>query len=163
MAKKGDHADPTVKPIATNRRASFDYELGTRYEAGLVLSGSEVKSLRVGSANLTDAWVAIRNGEAFIDGMRIPVLQHAAFGHAENRPRKLLLHDHEIRELQNEIDRKGMTIIATRLYFRMGRVKLEVAVAKGRRKGDKREAIKDKEAEREARQAMAAVRRGRTG
>ncbi len=161
MSKKSEEKDPDVKPIATNRRASFDYELGTRYEAGLVLIGSEVKSLRVGSANLSDAWISLRGGEAFVEGLRIPVLTHAAFGHAESRPRKLLLHDREIVELQGEIDRKGMTVIATRIYFRKGRVKLEIAVAKGRRQGDKREAIKAKEAEREAKAAIDLARKGR--
>ena len=160
-SKKAPPADPDVKNIAVNRKAGFEYELGARYEAGLVLTGSEVKSLRNGSANVSEAWAVIRNGEAFVEGMRIGVLKHAAFVHAETRPRKLLLHQREIQQLQAEIDRRGMTVVVTRIYFRLGRAKLELAVARGRRAHDKREAIKDREAQREARSAMDRARRGR--
>src|SRR5512135_1403763 len=116
MAKNAASADPDVQNIAVNRKAGFEYELGTRYEAGLVLIGSEVKSLRNGSANISEAWAIIRNGEAWVEGMRIGVLKHAAFGHGETRPRKLLLHQREIEQLQAEIERRGMTIIITRIY-----------------------------------------------
>jgi SsrA-binding protein len=159
VSKKAAQADPDVKSIAVNRRASFDYELGERFEAGLVLTGSEVKSLRNAAANISEAWAIIRAGEAFIEGMRIPVLKHAAFVHAETRVRKLLLHQREIQQLQNEIDRKGMTVVITRIYFRKGLVKVELAVARGRRDQDKRQAIKGREADREARAAMDRVRR----
>jgi SsrA-binding protein len=162
VSRKQATSDPDVKNIAVNRRASFDYELGTRYEAGLVLTGSEVKSLRNAAANISEAWAIIRNGEAFVEGMRIPVLKHAAFVHTETRVRKLLLHQREIATLQNEIERKGLTVIITRIYFRAGLVKLELAVARGKRAHDKREAIKGREAEREARAAMDRVRRGRS-
>lgn len=162
VSKNSASNDPDVKNIAVNRKAGFEYELGTRYEAGLVLIGSEVKSLRNGSANIAEAWAIIRNGEAFVEGMRIGVLKHAAFGHGETRPRKLLLHQREIQQLQDEIDRHGMTIIVTRIYFREGRAKLELAVARGRKAHDKREAIKDREAKREARSVMDRARRGRT-
>lgn len=158
--KKSVPADPDVKNIAVNRRASFDYEIGARYEAGLVLTGSEVKALRVASANLSEAWATVRNGEAFVEGMRIPALKHAAFCHAEKRTRKLLLNKREIQELQAEIERKGLTVIVTRIYFRLGLVKLELAVARGKKSHDKRESIKGREAEREARAAMDRVRRG---
>lgn len=151
---KSDAAESRVKVIAVNRRARFDYDLGERYEAGLVLIGSEVKSLRGAGANIGEAWVDVVRGEAFVEGLRIPVLKHAAFGHQETRARKLLLHQREIGTLQDEIARKGMTIIVTRVYFRDGRAKLELAVAKGRRKGDKRQAIKNREAEREARSSI---------
>jgi SsrA-binding protein len=161
-SKKTASSDPDVQNIAVNRKAGFEYELGERYEAGLVLVGSEVKSLRNGSANISESWAVIRNGEAFVEGMRIGVLKHAAFGHGETRPRKLLLHEREIQQLQAEIDRRGMTIIVTRIYFRKGRAKLELAVARGRRDHDKREAIKDREAQREARSAMDRARRART-
>jgi SsrA-binding protein len=147
------------KVIARNRRASFDYELGERYEAGLVLLGSEVKVLRERAADLTDAWCAIENGEAILKGVNIPVLVGAAFGHEAKRPRKLLLHAHEIEAIQRAIDRDGMTVAATQLYFKGGRVKVELALAKGKKKGDKRETVKQKEAEREARAAMARGRR----
>jgi SsrA-binding protein len=162
VTRKSAHDDPDVQGIAVNRRASFDYELGTRYEAGVSLMGSEVKSLRARAANISEAWVAVRGSEAFVEGLRIPSLEHAAFGHAEKRTRKLLLHRKEIETLQNEIERKGLTVIVTRIYFRKGRVKVELAVARGKRAHDKREAIKGREAEREARAAMDRARRGRT-
>lgn len=146
--------------IVRNRRASFDYELGDRYEAGLVLLGSEVKVLRERAADLTDAWCAIENGEAYLKGVNIPSLVDAAFGHEAKRPRKLLLHARQIEEIRRAIEREGMTVAATRLYFKGGRVKVELALAKGRKKADKRETVKQKEAEREARAAMARGRRG---
>lgn len=136
--------------VARNRRASFDYELGERFEAGLVLIGSEVKMLRNGHADLSDAWCSIENGEAFIKGLNIPELTGAAFGHVPKRPRKLLLHAREIAELQRGIERQGMTAVATRLYFRNGRAKIEIALAKGKKKVDKRRAVKEREADREA-------------
>jgi SsrA-binding protein len=148
------------KLIVRNRRASFDYELGDRFEAGLVLIGSEVKMLRHGSADLTDSWVAIERGEAYLKGVNVPVFPGAAFGHEPKRTRKLLLHAKEIETLQRSIEREGMTAVATRLYFKDGRVKVEVALARGKRKGDKREAVKAREAERETRAAMARGRRG---
>jgi SsrA-binding protein len=148
------------KLIVRNRRASFDYELGERFEAGLVLIGSEVKMLRHGSADLTDSWCAIERGEAYLKGVNIPVLPGAAYGHDAKRARKLLLHAREIEAIQRSIEREGMTAVAMRLYFKSGRVKVEVALARGKRKGDKREALKAREAEREARAAMARGRRG---
>jgi len=153
--KQKDTLEPGMKLIATNRRASFDFELGDRYEAGLVLLGSEVKSLRNRAAGIAEAWATIRNGEAFIEGMRISVLDHAAYGHTnERRPRKLLLNRREIEALRNAIERGGLTVVATRLYFRDGKAKVELAIARGKKKTDKRQAIKDRDADREARAAM---------
>lgn len=146
--------------LTQNRRARHDYELHDRYEAGLVLIGSEARSLRDLSPNLTDAYVDIdRNGEAWVHHMRIQPLRHAAFGHSETRPRKLLLHDYEIAKLRAATERAGMTLIPTKLYYKKGRAKLEVAVAEGRKKHDKREAIKTQTAEREARAAIARARK----
>jgi SsrA-binding protein len=143
--------------ICRNRRAHFDYELGTSYEAGLVLIGSEVRTLRDRAADLTDTWVDIDpRGEAWIKGMRIPELTHAAFAHQEKRPRKLLLHAEQIRSLRNQIEAQGMTIVATKCYFREGRVKLEIALARGKKSHDKRQALRERESEREA---QAAIRR----
>src|SRR5258708_33687252 len=123
--KNGDH-------VATNRRASFDFELGDKYEAGMSLIGSEVRSLRVNGADVSTAWVEINHrGEAWVKEMRIPVLPHAAFAHTEKRPRKLLLHREEIDTLRGNIEREGMTLIVTRCYFKEGRTKLEFAVARG--------------------------------
>ncbi len=145
--------------VARNRRARFDYELGDRFEAGLVLLGSEVKVLRNRSADISDAWCNIEQGEAFLNGLNIPELPGAAFGgHQAKRRRKLLLHTHEIAELQKAIERQGMTTVATKLYFRNGRAKVELALARGRRQVDKRQVLKQREADREAEIAMARVR-----
>jgi len=148
-----------IQVVATNRRAGFDYELTERFEAGLVLIGSEVKSLRLRNVNISEAWAQVRGGEAFVEGMRIGVLAHAAFGHKEDRARKLLLHRKQIEQLMDAIDRKGLTVVVTRLYFRDGKAKVELALARGRSKGDKREAIKSRDADREARAAIASARR----
>jgi len=145
--------------IATNRRASFDYEIGDSYEAGPVLIGSEVRSLRENSADLSDAWVDIDGrGEAWVRGLRIPPLKHAAFGHEERRARKLLLHTGQIDKLRGSQQRDGMTLIVTKCYFKSNRVKIEVAVGKGRKKFDKRQAVRTRDAEKEARQAIRARR-----
>lgn len=140
--------------VARNRRASFDYELTDRFEAGLVLMGSEVKALRQVTADLSDAYCILRNGEAFVHGLNIPELQGAAYGHAAKRPRKLLLNRSEIDDLQKQVERQGMTAVATMLYFRGGKAKLEIALAKGKRKVDKRHALKERDADREATAAM---------
>jgi SsrA-binding protein len=141
--------------VARNRRASFDYELGDRYEAGMVLMGSEARSLRERAPDLADAWVDVQGGEAWVKGLRIPRLDHAAFGHEEEtRKRKLLLHKKEIDALQNAAARERMTIVVTKLYFKDGRAKLEVALGKGKREYDKRQTVKARDADREARIAM---------
>jgi len=156
MAKK-EAKDTGV--VAKNRRAHFDFELGDKYEAGLALIGSEARSMRVNGADVSSAWVDIdHRGEAWVKEMRVPVLTHAAFGHAEKRARKLLLHREEIERLRGSIEREGMTLIVTRAYFKDGRAKLEFAVAKGRKKHDKRHALRDKESAREARVAMRRAR-----
>ncbi len=158
MAKEKEK--PGEKLIVRNKRASFDYELGDRYEAGLVLIGSEVKMLREGAADLTDSWCAVERGEAFLKGVNIPEMPGAAFGHEAKRPRKLLLHAREIEDIAQNIAREGMTVVATRLYFKEGRVKVELAMAKGKKKLDKRESVREREAERETRAAISRARRG---
>jgi SsrA-binding protein len=141
--------------VATNRRAHFDYELSDKYEAGLELLGSEVRSLRVQGGDVSTAWVHISGrGEAWVREMRIPVLTHAAFGHGEKRERRLLLHRAEIEHLKGAIEREGMTLVVTKCYFKDGRVKLEIALARGKKKHDKRQSLREKDSEREARQAM---------
>ncbi|MCL2825759.1 MAG: SsrA-binding protein SmpB [Polyangiaceae bacterium] len=153
--KKKETNKSDTKPIATNRKASFDYELGDRFEAGLVLVGSEVKSLRSRTAGITEAWACVRSGEAFLEGMRISILDHAAYGHtSERRARKLLLHRKEIRTIQSAIDRDGMTVVATKVYFRNGKAKVQLALASGKRKADKRETIKQRDAERDERVSL---------
>ncbi len=153
-------APPAIEVVAVNRRSSYDYELGDRIEAGLVLIGSEVKMLRNGKADLTDGWVGFANGEAFLRGVNIPVLQGSPYSHEAKRARKLLLHAREIEDLKRAVDRDGMTITVTKLYFKDGRAKVEIATARGKKKYDKRESVKQKDADREARQAMAKARRG---
>jgi SsrA-binding protein len=148
------------KLIAKNRRASFEYELGERFEAGLVLIGSEVKVLRTATADLSDAWCAIERGEAFLKGMNIPVMSGALFGHEAKRSRKLLLHAREIEVIKKAVEREGMTVVATRLYFKDGRAKVELALAKGKKAADKREAVRERDAQKEARAAIARGRRG---
>ena len=157
MAKEKEK--PGEKLIVRNRRARFEYELGDTYEAGIALMGSEIKMLRHGSADLGDSWCAIEQGEAWLKGVNIPEMPGAAFGHEAKRARKLLLHKLEIEQIQKALSREGMTVAATRLYFKDGRVKVEIALAKGKRMADKREAVKEREAEREARAAMARGRR----
>jgi SsrA-binding protein len=153
LAAQGDRL------VSKNKRAFFDYEISDTYEAGMVLIGSEVRSLRQHSADLTDAWVDIdHRGEAWVRGMRIPPLVHAAFGHADTRPRKLLLHREQVEKLRGLVERDGMTLIATKCYFKNNHAKIEVAVARGKKKYDKRQTIKNREGEREA---TAAIRRGR--
>jgi SsrA-binding protein len=150
---------PGEKLIVRNRRAAFEYELGETFEAGVALIGSEVKMLRHGSADLGDSWCAIEQGEAWLKGVNVPILTGAAFGHEAKRARKLLLHRNEIEQIQRALTRDGMTVAATRLYFKDGRVKVEIALAKGKKQADKRETVKTREAEREARAAMARGRR----
>jgi SsrA-binding protein len=159
MASNDDNKPRGDRLVAKNRRAFFDYEVGETFEAGLVLIGSEARSLRASSAGLTDAWVDIDSrGEAWVKGMRIPPLAHAAFGHEDRRPRKLLLHSGQIDHLRGKLEREGMTVIVTKCYFKNGRAKLEIALAKGKKRHDKRAAVRAREADREA---TAAMRRGK--
>lgn len=151
-------ADFGDRVVAKNRRARFDYELDESTEAGLVLMGSEVRALREGSADLSDAWVDIVSGEAWVKGMRIPTLRHAAFAHEEKRPRKLLMHRAELDKLRAAQERERMAIVATKLYFKAGRAKLEIALARGKKKHDKRQTLRERDAAKEARDA---IRRGK--
>jgi SsrA-binding protein len=161
MAKGGKKKKPGENVLATNRRARFDYELGDRYEAGLCLIGSEARSLRETSPGINEAFVDMdRQGEAWIKQMRIAPMKHAAFGHSELRPRKLLLHRAELDKIRAAIERDGMTAVPTKIYYKDGRAKVEVALAKGKKLHDKRETIKRRTEEREAR---AAFSRGRQG
>lgn len=155
MAEKELRGD---RLVAKNRRAYFDYTVDSTLEAGLVLIGSEVRSLRVQGCDLSDAWVDVNRGEAWVKGMKIPHLLHAAYGHEEKRARKLLLKRAEIDTLQGASTRDGMTLIVTKCYFKNNHAKIEIALAKGKKKHDKRQSIKARDADREA---AAAMRRGR--
>lgn len=152
--QKKSTADFTDRVVARNRRASFDYELGKTWEAGLVLVGSEARSLRENTGDLTDAWVDIRNGEAYVLGMRIPSLVHVRLAHEEKRTRKLLLNREEIDEMQDATERERCTLVATKLYYKQGRAKLEVTLAKGKKQHDKRQALRERDAAKEARDAI---------
>lgn len=147
------------KIIATNRRAKFDYELGERFEAGLSLIGSEARSMRETAPGINEAFIDIdRRGEAWVKQMRIAHMKHAAFGHEEVRPRKLLLHRSELDKIRASLEREGMTAVPTRVYYKKGRAKLEIALARGKKLHDKRQAIKERT---ENREATAAIARGR--
>lgn len=155
MARDSGKKPTGDRLVSKNRRAFFDYDITDTLEAGLVLIGSEVRSLRDHTADLTDAYIDIdRRGEAWVKNMRIPSLPHAAFGHADDRPRKLLLHKAQIDRLRGLAEREGMTLIATKCYFKNNHAKLEIAVARGKKQHDKRQSIKMREADREARIAM---------
>lgn len=145
-----------IKIVVVNRKARFEYDLGDRYEAGLVLVGTEVKSLRDGKASLAQAWVKVdEDGEAWLMQAHIPEYQAASReNHFPTRPRKLLLHRHELARLARETDQKGRTLVPTKLYFRRGRAKVEVAVAEGRQKHDKRRVMKERDAKREIERAL---------
>ncbi len=146
-----EKARPGETLIARNKRATFDYDLGDRFEAGIVLKGSEVKMLRAGKADLSDSFCTVSRGQAFLYGVSIAEMAGAAFGHLPKSARKLLLHRREIQLIDLATAREGMTAIATRLYFKGGWAKVEIALARGKRIYDKREAIKTRDAEREAR------------
>jgi len=139
-----------TKVVATNRKASFEYFLQERYEAGISLKGSEIKSIRAGQISLAEAYVNLDGREAWLMDAHIAPYDHSGiYNHEPRRPRKLLLHHSEIRRLWNEVRKKGVTIIPTRVYIKDGRAKVEIAVAKGKKLYDKRETIAKRDAERE--------------
>jgi SsrA-binding protein len=138
------------KTIVTNRKARHEYEIIDQVEAGLVLVGSEVKSLRAGRANLGDAYARVIKGEIWVIGMHIsPYKEATVQNHDPLRERKLLLHRSEIKKLTRRIDEKGFTLIPLRLYFRKNKAKLELGIARGKRQYDKKVAIAQKDAKRE--------------
>ena len=139
-----------VKILAQNRKARFSYEILESFEAGIVLTGTEVKSARQGRVNLQDAYAAVEKGEVFIKGMHIsPYDQGNRFNPDPLRKRKLLLHKREIRKLAVSVQQEGLTLIPLRLYLKRGLIKLELSIAKGKKLYDKRESIKKRETERE--------------
>jgi SsrA-binding protein len=138
--------------IVKNRRASFDYDIEERYEAGVVLTGSEVKSMRAGKVDVVDAFVQVERGEAWLKQLYVaPFAQAVAFPHETRRSRKLLLHGRQIEALDQALGRGGYTAVPTRLYFKGGRVKVELGVGKGKKHYDKRADIAKRDADREAR------------
>ena len=144
-----------IKIVATNRKAGRDYHLEDRHEAGLALQGTEIKSIRAGRVNLSDGYVQPRGGEMWLMNVHIAPYDPAGrFGHEPLRPRKLLLHRREIDRLTSRIQERGYTIVPVRLYLKGGRAKVEIALARGKRKYDKRQAIAKRTAQRDIERAL---------
>jgi SsrA-binding protein len=145
-----------VKIVQRNKRAYFNYEITEKYEAGLVLKGSEVKSIRDGKVSIGEAYARVKGGELWVVGMDIAQYPQAGpyNNHEPRRARKLLLHRREIRKLAGKIAERGLTVVPLALYFKDGFAKLEIGLARGKRQYDKRRSIKDREAQREIRRRM---------
>jgi SsrA-binding protein len=142
--------DPEIKSVARHRRARFDYHIIETWEAGLVLTGTEVKSLRDGKANIAEAYGIVRDGEVYLLNVNIaPYTQGGYVNHDPTRLRKLLLHKKEIRRLIGAVEREGLTLIPLELYFKAGKAKIRIALAKGKQQHDKRDDSKKKDADRE--------------
>jgi SsrA-binding protein len=150
------HPRSGIKVIATNRKAAHDYHLENRYEAGLVLKGSEIKSIRAGRVNLGDGYVQPQDGELWLLNVHIAPYDPSGgrYGHDPLRSRKLLLHRREIDRLISRVRERGYTIVPLRLYLKQGRAKVEIALARGKRKYDKREAIAKRDAQRQIARAL---------
>lgn len=145
----------SIEPIARNRRARFDYEILDSWEAGIVLSGTEVKSLRNGKANVSDAYGVVKDGEVWLINLHIsPYEQGNRFNHEATRTRKLLLHQREIRRLIGAVERQGLTLVATEIYFKGGRAKVRLALARGKKLHDKRADLKEKDDKRDMARAL---------
>jgi SsrA-binding protein len=158
MAPKKPPSDPVV---ATNRQARRDYEILDTWEAGIMLQGSEVKSLRESKVQLRDAYARFTGRELYLLGLHIAAYSNASAqgGHELERTRKLLLHEHELEELKQRVDQEHLTVVPLSLYFKGGRAKVELGLGRGRKHYDKRQAIAQRDADRDAQRAMAAARR----
>lgn len=144
--------EPEEKTVAQNRRARFEYQILETTEAGVVLKGSEVKSVRQGKVDISDCFATLKDGEVWLYNMHVAAYQNAGpFNHNPRRTRKLLLHKREIRKLIGKMRQKGLSLVPLRLYWKHGLAKVELAVAKGKRSYDKRETIKQRDQEREMR------------
>lgn len=151
----------SIKVVATNRKAYHDYFIEDRFEAGLVLTGTEIKSVRAGQVNLRDSFATIKNGELWLINSHIAVYERGTlFNHDPRRPRKLLMHRREINRLAGKIQEKGLTLIPLRMYLKNNRAKVELALARGQRHYDKRATLREKETRREVEREMARHRRG---
>src|SRR5687767_8544406 len=147
--------------VARNPRATYDYHIVESYEAGIVLTGTEVKSLRRGKASIKEAFGLVRNGEVWLEGMHItPYEQGNRYNHEPVRSRKLLLHRREIERLIGSVEQQGLTLVPLELYFLRGRAKVALALGRGKKQHDKREDLKRRIADREAARAVAVGRRG---
>jgi SsrA-binding protein len=156
MAEKSER-EAAQKVIADNRKAFHDYHVIDTWEAGVALLGTEVKSIREGRINLRDSYARIDNGEAWLLNVHIGPYSHMGYStHAERRQRKLLLHRDEIRKLTGQVAQKGLTLVPLRMYFKNGRVKVALALVKGKQAHDKRETLRRREVDRETRAAVKA-------
>ncbi len=164
MTERGDYlhlvmvtqpAESALEPIARNRQARHEYQILDVWEAGIALTGTEVKALREGKANITDAFGIVRDGEVWLLNMNIsPYSRGGYVNHEPTRLRKLLLHKREIRKLIGGVERQGLTLVPLELYFKSGRAKLRLALAKGKKMHDKREDTRKRDAEREMARAL---------
>ena len=146
--------------VATNRKARHDYHIEDTYEAGIVLSGTEVKSLRLGRASLVDGYASVDGGEVWLEGVHIPEYNEGTWtNHPPRRKRKLLLHKEQIVKLSHRVSAGGYTLVPLKIYFLDGRAKVELALAKGKKEYDKRHALRAKQDEREAKRAIATKNR----
>ena len=153
-------AEEGVRPVAQNRRARFDFQIEDRWEAGLALTGSEVKALRAGNVSLSDAYAMPRGAELFLVNCRIGEYQPAAFfGHSPLRDRKLLLRREELDRIKVKVEQRGYTLVPLAIYFKEGWAKVEIGLAKGRTHEDRRDAIAERETKREIDRAMSSRRR----
>ena len=158
-AEAGDSNSTKIKDVASNRKAYHDYFIEEQIEAGVVLSGTEIKSVRDGRVNLRDSYVRVEGGEAWLWNAHISSYDHAGkyFNHAPTRSRKLLLHKNEIRKLQMQTKAKGLTLVPLRMYLKRGKAKVEVGVARGKKNYDKRDALAERDAAREMQRAVKAM------
>jgi SsrA-binding protein len=155
MSDKQKTADDAVESIARNKRARHDYHITETWEAGIVLTGTEVKSLREGKANLVDAYGIVKNGEVFLLNMHVSPYAHGnQFNHEPTRTRKLLLHRREIRRMIGSVERQGLTLVPLELYFKHGVAKVALGLGKGKKLHDKREDAKKRDDEREMSRAV---------
>lgn len=154
-AEKAKAASDSKKTIARNKRARWDLEIDDTLEAGLVLSGTEVKSLRAGRASIIDGWVEFQDGEAWLYGVNIPMYTQGSWSnHTPTQKRKLLMHSSQIGSWAQKSAAKGYTVVPLELYFVRGRVKVELGLGRGKKEWDKRQALRERQDEREARRAM---------
>lgn len=152
-----------IRTLAENRKARYDYHIEEKYEAGLALLGSEVKSIREGRANLRDSFARMKGGELFLENVHIAPYSHGgAFNHEPLRERKILMHKEEIRRLEGKVNEKGYTLIPLRLFLSdRGKIKIELGLARGKAKADRRRDIMDREAKRDMERMMKSSGRGR--
>ncbi|MCC6317723.1 MAG: SsrA-binding protein SmpB [Gemmatimonadaceae bacterium] len=155
MVQRADSAEPAIESVARNRQARHEYQILETWEAGIVLAGTEVKSLREGKANISDAYGIVRDGEVYLLNMNISPYERGGYvNHEPTRLRKLLLHQREIRRLIGGVERQGLTLVPLEVYFRNGRAKVRLALAKGKKLHDKRDDSRRRDAEREMARAF---------